>query len=61
MQKTALKTSGFIFLLVALLHLLRLIFKLKVMIGGFAVPFWVSVLGLVIPMALAAWMFKASK
>ena len=61
MQKIALKTASLIFLLVAVLHLLRLIFKWEVMIAGHMIPMWVSLLGCAVPLALSAWMCKASK
>ncbi|MCX5678944.1 MAG: tetratricopeptide repeat protein [Candidatus Omnitrophica bacterium] len=59
MQALALKTTGFIFLLVSFLHLLRLIFKIKVMVGKFTVPVWFSAAGFIIPLLLSFWIFKS--
>lgn len=50
-------TAGVIFLLVSLLHLLRLIFKIKVMVGNFMVPLWFSAVGFIAPLLLAFWVF----
>ena len=38
-------TSSIIFLLVAILHLLRLVEQWNVVIGGWDIPMWASVLG----------------
>ncbi len=47
--------------LVALIHLLRLIFRVEVMIGGVALPLWVSVLAVVGPGALAIWLWREQR
>jgi hypothetical protein len=47
-RNTYLFTSGVIFLLIAVLHLLRLIYGWEAVIGGWVVPEWVSVVALVI-------------
>ena len=41
-------TTGLIFLIIALLHLARLIFGWEAIIGGWAVPNWVSVVALLV-------------
>jgi hypothetical protein len=46
-QRTYSVIAGIIFLLVALLHALRLLFDWHVVVGDFAVPVWVSWLGVV--------------
>lgn len=51
-------TALIIFSLVAFMHLLRLIFKVEVIIGGKIIPFWVSVLGVIIPLSLAIWIVR---
>jgi hypothetical protein len=60
-KTTPLIVAGIIFSLVALLHLLRLIFQFEVTIAASAVPMWVSIVGLIVPTLLAIWMFMASK
>ena len=41
-------TTGLIFLVIALLHLARLIFGWEAIIGGWAVPTWISVIALLV-------------
>ena len=50
--------SGLLFSLVALAHLLRLIYGMSVQIEGFAVPMFASWIGFVIPACLAFWAFR---
>ncbi len=42
--------------LVALGHLLRLIFQVPVTVGTLVIPMWFSILGFLGPGALAAWL-----
>ena len=56
--QTVLMTAGVIFLLVGFLHLLRLLFRVRVMIGKFIVPVWFSAIGFLILLLLSLWMFK---
>jgi hypothetical protein len=45
--------AGVIFLIVAVAHALRLVFKWAVVIAGWQVPMWVSVVALVVATYLA--------
>lgn len=56
----ALVVAGIIFGFVALMHLLRLIYKTPVIIAKKTIPLWVSGLGFIIPLLLSIWMFSAS-
>lgn len=56
----ALIIAGIIFGIVALMHLLRLIFKAEVIIAGKKIPMWVSIAGFIIPFILSIWMIMAS-
>ncbi|MCX5711717.1 MAG: hypothetical protein NTY47_01425 [Candidatus Omnitrophica bacterium] len=60
-KKIALRISGVIFGMVALLHLARLIFRVEIIAGGVNIPMWLSVVGSVIPAVLAMWMLNISK
>ena len=60
-QKTFTVTAGVIFALVAILHLLRLLFRWQATIGGWNVPTLVSCLALVLSGYLAYCAFKLSK
>jgi hypothetical protein len=50
-----------VFGLVAVAHLLRLIFNWEITIAGWAVPYWVSVLGLAVTAALSALLFREAR
>ena len=50
-----------IFVVVAIAHLLRLIFGWSVEIGGWSVPFWVSWIGVLVPGALAYFGFMLKR
>jgi hypothetical protein len=56
-QKTYFLACAAVFLVVAAAHLTRLVMGWEVTIGGWAVPRWVSVPGLVVPGILSAWGF----
>ena len=47
--------SGSIFFLVALLHLLRLLFDWPIVFGSWAVPYWASYLGFPVASGYCAW------
>lgn len=57
---SALIVAGIIFALVALMHLLRLIYKSTVTIAGKKIPIWISVIGFIFPLSLSIWMLIAS-
>lgn len=56
---TASLVAAIVFLVVALMHLIRLICKTKVTIGKKVMPMWASVLGFIIPLLLAIWLFMS--
>jgi len=47
-ERTLLMIAGCVFLIVALLHLLRLLFGLGLALGDFSIPVWLSWFGVVI-------------
>jgi hypothetical protein len=53
--------SGLLFSLVALAHLLRIVYGLPVQIDDTAVPMVVSWVGLIIPAGLAIWAFRLAQ
>jgi hypothetical protein len=59
--KTYALTAGLIFLVIALLHLARLIFGWEAIIGGWAVPTWVSVIALLVAAYLGYEGLKLSR
>jgi hypothetical protein len=50
--------SGILFSLVALAHLLRIVFGMAVQVDAYAVPMTLSWVGLIVPGALALWAFR---
>lgn len=61
MKCTGLKLSAVVFLAVALMHLLRVIFKIQVIVGDYLVPIWLSVFGFFFAFALFLWIVKILK
>ena len=57
----ALLLAGLFFAVVSLVHLLRLIFSIEIIVAGYAMPQWVSVVGLVISLLLCILMFMARR
>ena len=52
-MKPATTTTMFLLVIVAAGHLVRLLLGVPVTIGGAPVPMWVSIIGTVVPAALA--------
>lgn len=50
-----------VFSLVAVLHLLRVIFGWEVIISGIVVPLWVSVIGFIVAAGLAVLLWRETK
>jgi hypothetical protein len=61
MKNIALKVAGVLFLLVAVLHAVRLFFRTTVLVGGTEISLTVSVIGSLVLFFLAVWMFLAAK
>jgi hypothetical protein len=50
-----------LFALIALVHLVRLIWGIEVVVGGTTIPQWVSVPGAFIPAGLALMLWRESR
>ncbi|HOW34981.1 MAG TPA: hypothetical protein PL155_01010 [Candidatus Omnitrophota bacterium] len=61
MYKWPLLVSGIVFLLIALVHLLRMLSRVEITIGNFTVPQWFSWGAFVTTALLAAWMFYSAR
>jgi len=59
-QKTYMTVTATLFLVVAIMHLLRIILGWQAEIGGLGIPFWVSWLGILVAGALAYFGFVAT-
>lgn len=53
--------SGILFSLVALAHLLRILYSLPVLVDAYNVPMVFSWFGFVVPAALAVWAFRVAR
>lgn len=60
-QKDYAKVTGVIFLLIALLHLLRIVLGWSAVIAGWMIPVWVSWVALVVSAYLSYTAFRLSK
>lgn len=59
--KIYLKTAGTIFLIIAVLHLMRLVLGWNAVFEGWSVPLWLSAVALVVAGYLAYEGFRLSK
>lgn len=57
-QKPFTMIGSLVFLLVGLLHALRVIFGTPVMVGDFAIPLWVSYWGAIVGIFLAIMLWR---
>ncbi len=57
MKPSMLATLIFL-VLVALLHVLRLALQTEVTANAMLIPFWVSIVGLLLPSGLALWLWR---
>ena len=57
MKKPASLFSSVIFALIALLHVLRMVFQVHVTAGAVAIPLWGSIPAVVFFAALGAWLW----
>lgn len=53
--------SGVFFSLVALAHLLRIVYGMSIQVNEFAVPMFVSWVGFVVPAILSYWALRISR
>jgi hypothetical protein len=60
-MKTGSKLAILVFSIVAILHLLRMVFGVSLTIGNWLVPQWISVIGVVGPGVIAWMLWKESK
>jgi hypothetical protein len=57
-MKPASFLGALVFSLVALAHLLRLLFQVEVAVAGAVIPMWVSVVGLMVTAGLAVALWR---
>jgi hypothetical protein len=59
-KKGYLVISGIIFLVVAIFHLIRVLFHIPVLINTWEAPFWISWVGFFVTAILCIWAFRLS-
>ena len=60
-MKLALRVAGVFFLILGIVHGLRIAFKVTVVAGNYTLPIGLSIAGAIVTLMLAGWMFKAAK
>ena len=58
MKKQASLVAAILFCLIALVQLLRVVFRVEVMAGGVRIPLWVSIVAAVVLGALGIWLWR---
>jgi hypothetical protein len=60
-MKPAALAAVIVFAVVALAHLLRLVFQVEMVVGGTMVSMWASVVGVVVPLAIAILLWREQR
>jgi hypothetical protein len=60
-MKPAALAAVIVFTVVALAHLLRLVFQIEVVVGGTVAPMWASVVGVVVPLGIAVLLWREQR
>ena len=60
-KQTFFLVAGIFFSLASLLHLLRILYSLPVIVGGFEIPLWFSYIAVILLGFLSFWAFKFLK
>ncbi len=60
-MKPAARVAVLFLSVVVVLHVLRLIFQVPVTAGTVAIPIWASVFAVIVPAALAVWLWKEQR
>ena len=60
-QTTGLRVASVVFGLMAIAQLLRLLIRPEVLVAGYSMPLWPSVLALIILGGLSLWMWKLAR
>jgi hypothetical protein len=60
-MRSYLRVSGALFVLIAVVHLLRLVYRAPAEVAEWMVPLWVSIIGFALPAGLALWAFRLAR
>ena len=59
MKNTALMVAGLVFMIVAILHAVRLGMHIEITAGGYVIPMGLSIFGFLFAALMALWMFRS--
>jgi membrane protein implicated in regulation of membrane protease activity len=48
-------------IIISIAHMLRLIFQVEIIAGGFHIPVWLSIFGFIIPLVLALLLWRENR
>ena len=57
-MRTYIQTTGVVFAIVALAHVVRLVLDWPAQVAGWAVPIWISWVAILVAGALCVWAFR---
>ena len=60
-MKSSTKLAALLLAIVAVLHLLRVVFSIEMTIDNIGIPIWISIVGFIIPAILSIGLLKESK
>ncbi len=60
-MKPAALAAVIVFTAFAIVHLLRLVLEVEITIGGALVPMWASVVAMVVPLAIAVFLWREQR
>lgn len=60
-MKTGTRLAILLFTLVAIAHLVRLLYGITVTVGDWSVPQWVSIAGVIVPLVIAGLLWTENK
>jgi hypothetical protein len=60
-QTTGLRVASIVFGLIAIAQLVRLLIRPEVLVAGYSMPLWPSVLAFIILGGLSLWMWKLAR
>jgi hypothetical protein len=55
---TGLRVAGFVFAIVCIAHIWRLVAHAAILVAGYPIPSWPSVLGAIVAGSLSIWMWR---
>ncbi len=60
-MKPATTVAAVLLFLVAIAHLMRLVFQVEIIVNGFTLPMWASILGCIVPAFIALMLLREGR